>query len=161
VGSRRSALQVALETIRSAAAIIDASGDLLEANAVAKELFANGNGRSAWNEALRAIRAPGEHADWIVVPVESTSANEAYFVMSRRQPGDEFAPKLKTASKRWDLTKRQCEVLELIAEGRPNAAIAAILGISARTVEIHVTALLQKAGVENRAALIVRLLTLR
>lgn len=52
-------------------------------------------------------------------------------------------------------------MLELIAEGRSNATIASMLGISARTVEIHVTALLDKAGVENRSALIVKLLTMR
>jgi two-component system nitrate/nitrite response regulator NarL len=48
------------------------------------------------------------------------------------------------------LTQRELEVLSLIIEGRENGEIAADLHLSASTVKRHVTALLEKLGVENR-----------
>jgi DNA-binding NarL/FixJ family response regulator len=48
------------------------------------------------------------------------------------------------------LTSRELEVLRLIADGKGNPEIAELLGISAQTVKTHVTAILEKLGVENR-----------
>jgi DNA-binding NarL/FixJ family response regulator len=48
------------------------------------------------------------------------------------------------------LTAREAEVLALIAEGHANAAIAAQLYLSRKTVEHHVTAILAKLGVSSR-----------
>ncbi len=50
------------------------------------------------------------------------------------------------------LTPRQKEVLEHIATGRTNDEIARSLVVSRRTVERHVAEILEKFGVENRAA---------
>jgi PAS domain S-box-containing protein len=50
------------------------------------------------------------------------------------------------------LTPRQKEVLEHIANGRTNDDIARKLVVSRRTVERHVGDILDKLGVENRAA---------
>jgi DNA-binding NarL/FixJ family response regulator len=49
-----------------------------------------------------------------------------------------------------ELTRRQREVLRLIAEGLDNAEIAAQLGISQRTARAHVSGVLERLGVENR-----------
>jgi DNA-binding CsgD family transcriptional regulator len=48
------------------------------------------------------------------------------------------------------LTKRESEVLSLLAEGRTNAEIASALFISLRTAEDHVSNILTKLGVGNR-----------
>jgi len=48
------------------------------------------------------------------------------------------------------LTPREAEVLELVAEGLPNKAIASRLGISDQTVKFHVAALSGKLGAVNR-----------
>lgn len=50
------------------------------------------------------------------------------------------------------LTPRQREVLRYVANGRTNDDIARTLVVSRRTVERHVAAILDKFGVENRAA---------
>lgn len=49
------------------------------------------------------------------------------------------------------LTERETQVLRLVARERTNPAIAASLGISAKTVERHVTHVYQKIGVSSRA----------
>ena len=48
------------------------------------------------------------------------------------------------------LTAREVQVLELLAEGLPNKAIAGRLGISDQTVKFHVAALSGKLGAANR-----------
>jgi two-component system, NarL family, nitrate/nitrite response regulator NarL len=53
------------------------------------------------------------------------------------------------------LTPREREVLGLLAEGLPNRAIAARLGISDHTAKFHVNAILGKLGAETRAEAIV------
>lgn len=48
------------------------------------------------------------------------------------------------------LTEREMEVLQLIAQGKPNKEIAAALTISERTVKFHVSSILSKLGATNR-----------
>jgi DNA-binding NarL/FixJ family response regulator len=50
------------------------------------------------------------------------------------------------------LTRRELEVLELLAEGKSSAGIAAVLGVSVRTVEGHLYLTFRKLGVRNRTA---------
>ena len=48
------------------------------------------------------------------------------------------------------LTGREVQVLELLAEGLPNKAIAVRLGISDQTVKFHVSSISGKLGAKNR-----------
>jgi non-specific serine/threonine protein kinase len=63
-------------------------------------------------------------------------------------PGNSSATPSRTAT----LTVREHEVLELLTEGKSNAAIADALSISSRTVETHVAKILEKLGVKSRSA---------
>jgi DNA-binding NarL/FixJ family response regulator len=56
--------------------------------------------------------------------------------------------------RRWNLTSRQSEVLELVARGMTNARIAATLGIRLGTVEFHISRIFDRVGVNSRKALI-------
>ncbi len=48
------------------------------------------------------------------------------------------------------LTKREIELLRLVAVGLPNKAIAQTLSVSENTVKYHMKNILQKLGVQNR-----------
>jgi two-component system NarL family response regulator len=50
------------------------------------------------------------------------------------------------------LSRREAEVLRLVAAGYRDRTIAAELGIGHRTVTTHVTRILAKLGAENRTA---------
>jgi pimeloyl-ACP methyl ester carboxylesterase/DNA-binding CsgD family transcriptional regulator len=54
------------------------------------------------------------------------------------------------------LTARQRELLELLAQGRDNAQIAAALSLSDKTVRNHISRLLVQIDVENRSQAIVK-----
>jgi DNA-binding NarL/FixJ family response regulator len=54
---------------------------------------------------------------------------------------------------RIDLTARQREILQLVAEGRQNKEIAATLGVSVKTVEFHRARLMAKLNVSSVAEL--------
>ena len=61
-------------------------------------------------------------------------------------------PRGTTRAHPFGLTRREHEVLGLIAEGHTNAQIGERLFISAKTVDHHVSAILAKLGVSDRAA---------
>jgi len=61
------------------------------------------------------------------------------------------SPELGYAAK---LTRRELEILKLVAEERSNQEIAELLFISLRTVETHRLNLSQKLGAKNTAALV-------
>jgi DNA-binding NarL/FixJ family response regulator len=54
------------------------------------------------------------------------------------------------ASGAWHLTPRQREVLELIAQGKSNRAIAQELGLSENTVRVHLVSIFKELRVSNR-----------
>ena len=59
-------------------------------------------------------------------------------------------PHRSEASLQEPLTGREIQVLELLAEGLPNKAIARRLGISDQTIKFHVASISGKLGARNR-----------
>ena len=99
--------------------------------------------QSAANDLLKAIR--------------EVNSGHAFFspVIARRlrdQYHDAFtngqAPK-----KTGELSSREAEVLQLIAEGKPNKQVAAELGVSFKTVDKHRQHLMGKLGIHDIAGL--------
>lgn len=75
---------------------------------------------------------------------------EAGFAVPRKAPGSQRIPaQLQTLG----VTSREFDVLELVAEGLQNKQIADRLFLSVRTVETHVTRLLQRTGAPDRGQL--------
>ncbi len=88
--------------------------------------------------------------DYLVKPVdpdEFLARVRRAVARSRREP----AVPSTTTSRSLDLTKRELEVLELLAQGQTQAQIASALVISPKTVASHVQRILAKLGVHSRA----------
>ena len=52
------------------------------------------------------------------------------------------------------LTEREKEVLQLLAEGKSNKEVAAILDVSVYTIDTHRTHLMQKLDLHNTAEIV-------
>jgi len=75
------------------------------------------------------------------------------------QPIDAVEVRLELATPAWKLTPRQTDVMRLVARGDTNKDIAATLGCAENTIELHVTALLRRAGCSSRTQLVARFWT--
>src|SRR5439155_13417057 len=64
--------------------------------------------------------------------------------------GPGLAPPTNTQVERLKLTRRQTEILPLIAQGMSNKEIASQLNIAEGTTKIHTAALLRALGARNR-----------
>jgi DNA-binding NarL/FixJ family response regulator len=58
-----------------------------------------------------------------------------------------FSQQLQPAK---NLTEREIELLQLVANGMPNKAIAQTLSVSENTVKYHMKNIMQKLNVQNR-----------
>jgi DNA-binding CsgD family transcriptional regulator len=63
---------------------------------------------------------------------------------------------IKKVGSRFDLTRRETQVLKGVARGKTNKDISRVLFISEHTVKDHVRNIMQKMGVNNRSLLICR-----
>lgn len=82
-------------------------------------------------------------------PRSSRSRGERRATRSRHLPGFDA-----TRLHQLGLSRREIEVLELVAEGRTNEQVALALGLSAHTVKMHLERMRSKLGVHDRAALV-------
>ena len=90
--------------------------------------------------------------------LSSVAGGEARFgpEIARRLTGFIAGPELDPAAAFPELTGREREILDLIAAGLDNAAIAARLFVSPNTVRNHISRIFAKLGIANRAQAIVR-----
>ncbi len=141
------ALGAALEAIPSPAFL------LRHPNAV---LHANSRGRTLLNTErervlglLRAATPSGRGSARF--PIESAPDHQLVVLHDLERDAQ---ARLGAVSRRWGLTPRQSAVLELVAQGDSNRAVATRLGCSEKTVELHVSALLAKTRCTSRAQLV-------
>ena len=90
--------------------------------------------------------------------LRQTTANDLVRMIHREMAGGgaeirEFPVEEITSRKR-ELTARESEVLKLLAEGRTVRSVAAILGLSSKTVDAHKFNLMRKLGIHNKAELV-------
>jgi DNA-binding NarL/FixJ family response regulator len=90
-----------------------------------------------------SIEVAGEFATLAAARAAEAAADAILMTPTRQTRDDEEAiPE--------PLTAREVQVLELLAEGLPNKAIARRLGIGDQTVKFHVASLSGKLGAANR-----------
>jgi DNA-binding NarL/FixJ family response regulator len=97
---------------------------------------------------LAAVHARLERAEAVAERVQA-AASQASF-----NPDYSSPEPLRTLG----LTQREAEVLLWVAQGKSNADVATILGMSEKTVKQHMGVVFQKLGVEGRNAAALRAL---
>ncbi len=158
------ALVVALEQVPGPAWVVGARGRIAHANAAGRaRLDADRDGLRA---ALSACTADAERESpthcarrFKAARVRDASGTIAHVVVveaSEHVGAGVSSDTVEDSVKRLGLTPAQTRVFHHVARGASNATIAAELGVAERTVEAHVTAILVKAQVPSRAALIVQ-----
>jgi DNA-binding NarL/FixJ family response regulator len=151
----RTALQVALDAIDGPALIVDRGGEVVRANAAAQALLEN-RGVELRVSLTRTVAGDFTESLWVLTPLHDGERSLGFLA----RPGtatwsaDEV---VRRASRLWHLTQRQSEVLELVARGLSNATVAESLEVGNRTIEYHLSAIFDKAGVDSRAMLLARL----
>jgi DNA-binding CsgD family transcriptional regulator len=136
--------------------------------------FASGLGQAYESASLRRmLRHERDQMrpflDW--VGARSSTLTAAPITLAPDQPAQLPAPEaldaVPAAEGRDDrvvfaglLTRRELDVLRLLAEGGTNRVIAAALVVSDATVKYHVNSILRKLHVANRAEAVARYLTL-
>jgi DNA-binding CsgD family transcriptional regulator len=140
---RRTATAMKSDALREArvhfdAAVAAAAGD----PRARRRLHASG---AALGAAFEAVRAPDD-ALAVYRAAECDDADRLDVPVRNRQ-----------GRTRDELTKREREVAERVAQGKSNKTIGAELFVSERTVEDHVGAMLRKLSLKNRAELAARI----
>jgi DNA-binding CsgD family transcriptional regulator len=145
--------RVMLEAFAAAAFIVRSDGVLLLANARGHAEVEAGTAPLA-----RCFAGAADGFDRVVVhalPPGADGLGRALVVRTPDAPPS-TASRLARAREKWRLTPHQAAVLALLVHGDANKSIAEHRGCSLRTVEVHVTALLEKSGTASRAELIAR-----
>jgi RNA polymerase sigma factor (sigma-70 family) len=113
--------------------VLTAHGDVATARAALK------------NGAFDFLEKPGDHTMLLDVLHQALRAD--------RERRGEAAQRAASDQRLERLTERQREILALIAAGHPNREIAARLGISARTVEVHKAHIMERLKCRSLAEL--------
>lgn len=151
------ALGACLAQLGSPAFVVGANGAVLETNAAGRAVLDSSPAtRHDIGEAIRGrpTRVPVQ----VTRLAESGASTMWLAVVHERSIEDRITAAVADAGDRWELTQRQRAVLAGVARGLANVTIAAELKVSVRAVEQHVTHILDRAGVDSRAALVAKVL---
>ncbi len=99
---------------------------------------------SAEEDLVRAVRVVAQGRPFFSPRITQTLLED--YVRQLRQKGLQDTYDL--------LTEREREILQLLAEGKSNKEVAAVLDLSVYTVETHRTNLMQKLGLHNTAEIV-------
>ncbi len=154
-----SALQAALEQLGTAAFIIKSRGAIVETNQAGRALLESSRAevRRAMEDAI--AQRPNALGLELVPLAERGVPGHILVIVRGGSPDARVDACVQACIMRWSLTPRQAQVLELVARGLANTTIAAMLGIGERSIEHHMTAIFDCAGVDGRAALVAMVLT--
>jgi len=158
--SALAALDTALNAIDAPAFVVDLGGEVLHANTNAQVLLDQDRPGVSRSLAQAVAGAPAAAVSmWHLTPLQG-SEQQRGFLAIMRPPRHQVVVHdlLRVATERWHLTVRQAEVLRWVAHGLTNVSIAETLGIGDGTVEFHLKIIFDKAGVDNRATLIAKLM---
>ncbi len=108
-----------------------------------------------WSAGIRSLLSRDVNPEKLLAAVQAAALGLNVIepeLTSERLPSQSLDSELLAEA----LTRRELEVLQLLAEGLPNKAIARRLDISEHTVKFHVNAILGKLNAQSRTEAVVR-----
>lgn len=113
------------------------------------------NAADAWAAGARGLFLRDVAADALVAALRAVAQGLLVLDPALADPSRPFGD-LTSEGLAEELTPRELEVLQLLAQGLSNKAIAYQLGISEHTVKFHVNAIMNKLGAQSRTEAAVR-----
>jgi DNA-binding NarL/FixJ family response regulator len=112
--------------------------------------------RDAYNAGLKSVVFKSEAYDFLVEAIKALSEHKRFFAPKASEIlfSSVFEPTGGDEPRGQRLSVREREIVQLVAEGKSNKAVADALGISARTVEAHRATILRKLGIDSVAGLV-------
>ena len=138
---------------------LEVQKELARRNATLPVIFITGHGDVPM--AVEAMR--GGAVDFIQKPFNDDELiRRVQNALEQDAQERELLQRREEIERRWkELTSREREIAERIADGQANKKVAAELGISVRTAELHRARVLQKMGVRSPAQLVRMLVALK
>jgi two-component system, NarL family, response regulator DegU len=105
---------------------------------------------------IEAVKVVADGGSYLHPKVTHNLVNEyRRLAVEEASAGLQFSPRVEIRRPLHLLTRRECEVLQLLADGKSNRAIGETLYISEKTVKNHVSNILQKMNVNDRTQAVV------
>jgi len=90
------------------------------------------------------------HPDDLMSAVRQAFSHSIFLPGRNHVDPERRAPGLATSDKVSGLTRREVEILRLVADGHSNAQLARMLWVTEQTVKFHLSNIYRKLGVANR-----------
>ncbi|MED4933798.1 response regulator transcription factor [Heyndrickxia coagulans] len=104
---------------------------------------------------IEAVKVVAEGGSYLHPKITHNLVEEFRKLSNRYTPGGAYQQPPAVVPPLHLLTPRECEVLQLLADGKSNRAIGDALYISEKTVKNHVSNILQKLKVKDRTQAVV------
>lgn len=104
---------------------------------------------------VEAVKVVADGGSYLHPKVTHNLVNEYRRLASEESGSNEYVQNIEIRRPLHLLTRRECEVLQLLADGKSNRGIGEALFISEKTVKNHVSNILQKMNVNDRTQAVV------
>ncbi|WHX40232.1 response regulator transcription factor [Mesobacillus sp. AQ2] len=104
---------------------------------------------------VEAVKVVADGGSYLHPRVTHNLVKEYRRLSADENSGDKYISQVEIRRPLHLLTRRECEVLQLLADGKSNRGIGEALFISEKTVKNHVSNILQKMNVNDRTQAVV------
>lgn len=104
---------------------------------------------------VEAVKVVADGGSYLHPRVTHNLVKEYRRLSAEEDNPDKYLPQVEIRRPYHLLTRRECEVLQLLADGKSNRGIGEALFISEKTVKNHVSNILQKMNVNDRTQAVI------
>jgi DNA-binding NarL/FixJ family response regulator len=150
------ALHATIDLLATPAFVVDNHGQIRHANAPGRAML--DSDKTVRSSFASAVLHEGDRR-FDKTPLRAHGATVGWLALAKPDLATRARSCIDRIVSAHRLTPRQCDVLRLAVDGHATATIADELAIGTRAVELHLTALFDRFGVDSRSALVARVLS--